>query len=161
MNLFYALCHGRFEYVFGTIYILEKKMNKIDNPKVLAHTLLTPVNRAYDVPGAHDPSKLTSKCIKTLLWPRILDVLCFWVVAAICVWHYENSGKKYFAVRIFDPTKDMNILRAFIDFKTILAVLAFAALTTLVFVIRLTYIRSKRTREKKVMILLARAFHHY
>ena len=57
--------------------------NIIDNPEILALTLQTAVNHTYDGPNADNPNVFPGKCVRVLLLPRILDVLCFWGVAGL------------------------------------------------------------------------------
>ena len=125
------------------------QIEQIDNPEVLGLTLRTVVNKKYDGPGADDPSRLQSKCIRVLLLPRILDVLCFWMAAGFFAWNYENRDYRYFAIRILNPDSTTDFLPAFIGWKTILATVAFAVIVALTFLLRVSYLKAKRAKTKE------------
>ena len=120
-----------------------------NSPYLLGHRLTTVVNKAYDGPDAHNPTKLSGICIKTLLLPRILDVFCFYVAAAAFFWNRKNKSFKYFAKRILNPQSTTSIKSAFVSSETILATLAFAVVTAGVFMLRITFIKSKRAKANK------------
>ena len=124
-----------------------------ENDSTLGLKLLTPVNKAYNCAGKEDPSKLTYKCIRTLLLPRILDILLFYLAAVVFVWNYQNREYKYLAERVFNIGSVTSPKLALTDIRTILATLAFIVLTAIVFVLRVKYITSKRRVEKKEMVM--------
>ena len=131
-----------------------------DNSYLLGHRLTTVVNKVYDCPEAYDPSKLSSKCIKVLLLPRVLDVLCFYLAAAAFFWNRENDNYKYFAVRILRPESTTSFTSAFVSVGAILATLAFTVITALVFMLRVAYIKSKRVKNKQEIIIPKVEFPH-
>lgn len=136
------------------------KENDIDNPLVLGLTLTTEVNRKYDGPDADNPNKFPGKCFRVLLLPRILDVLCFWGAAGIFLWNQANGKYKYFAVRILNPDSTTDFLHTFLELKTILITLAFAAITAVVFWMRVAYIKAKRVKSKEPYPLTRQSFPH-
>ena len=124
-----------------------------ENDSTLGLKLLTPVNKAYNCAGKEDPSKLTYKCIRTLLLPRILDILFFYLAAVVFVWNYQNREYKYLAERIFNMGSVTSPKLALTDIRTILATGLFVVLTACVFVLRVKYITSKRMMDKKEILM--------
>lgn len=133
-------------------------VNEIDNPDVLGLTLLTQVNHKYDGPNADNPNVFPAKCALVLLLPRILDVLCFWGAAGIFFWNQANGKYKYFSIRILNPDSTTDFLRTFIELRTILATVAFAALTAVIFWLRVTFIKAKRAKKKEAFPLPKQSF---
>jgi len=133
---------------------------EIDNQEVLGLTLTHEHRKTYEVPGADDPEKLTSKCIQILLLPRILDVLCFFLAAGFFSWNSANDKYKYFAKRVLNPDSTTSFLSALFDIKTILATVVFALVTAAVFVLRVKYITGKRRKEKEPIDLPKQSFPH-
>ena len=129
----------------SNISIEEEEMT---NPYLRGHRLTTVVNKAYDCPDAYNPAKLSGKCIKTLLLPRILDVFCFYVAAAFFFWNLKNKNYRYFAKRILNPQSTTSIKSALISSRTILATLVFIIITAGVFMLRISFIKSKRKKTK-------------
>ena len=77
----------------------------------------------------HNPARLSGICIKTLLLPRILN-----------------------------PQSTTSIKSAFVSSETILATLAFAVVTAGVFMLRITFIKSKRAKAKDEIHIPKQAF---
>ena len=134
--------------------------NEIDNPEVLALTLQTLVNHKYDGPNVDNPNVFPGKCFRVLLLPRILDVLCFWAATGFFLWNRANDRYKYFAVRILNPDSTTDFWHTFIEIKTILITVAFAAITAVVLWLRVVFIKAKRAKQKEVIPLTKQSFPH-
>ena len=137
---------------------LPKEGEVFDNAQLQGLRLQTVVNHAYDCPGADDPSRLTSKCIRTLLIPRVIDVICFYLFAVVFVWTYRQTGAKEFAKRIFGTDVGAELKSALTDSMTILLTVGFAAVTAGVFVLRILYITAKRRKRKEDMEISKQCF---